>query len=381
MSDIESIRKRTADDRDVPERVPDSGHPYPKYARDAIEDRKDLLHEVDRLSAEMAAARKDRSRVLGDLIQRGRELRHLQEVSIPHIEQQHAERMAERNKYSGQILRSTRDDLEAARAEVEKLRAAGKEMIESMLTGVRVIHPIEPHDQRAIDASREFCALIGAEMLREQKVEIEKLRAELDAARRTCGPSGQVCEFFQAQCELGAKMQQERDAARAELEALRAPMTDAEMAELEARLYGRLAMHADNVLPDQADQDVQTLLRALKAERARRESLDQTGSYYFAIATKVLEVLIHWRGFSWKVEPRDTGEPAAEVLAMAQQLAECRPVVHLVQRFQQATDRHNRLYEMEKPDQTMYMQAGEEMEKLRERLQEMPLPTLPEVTP
>lgn len=136
MMDIESIRKRDQWARAVGTRaysdVARNDYAGTSYqfnkasAQDALADRNWLLSEVDRLSAERDALAKDRARLLRDLTDRDREVQHMREVQIPHIEKQNAQRMAERNRYSGQILHTIRDDLDAARAEVEKLRDCGK---------------------------------------------------------------------------------------------------------------------------------------------------------------------------------------------------------------------------------------------------------------
>lgn len=73
--------------------------------------------------------------------------------------------------------------LQDATRENERLRTAGKDMIDAVLTGATIRDPITPTDIEAIDASKRFCALIGAELLREQKDEIAKLRSELEALR------------------------------------------------------------------------------------------------------------------------------------------------------------------------------------------------------
>lgn len=134
MTDIDGIRKRA----DYWGDTPDFGRWDDNDSEQACDDRRDLLGEVDRLSDRLKRALKSRD---------------------------------ENNEIC-----------ERYRAEVEKLRAAGRDMITSMLTGVRIIEPVTPQDEKGIAASKRFCALIGAEMFREQHEEIQRLRAQLTAA-------------------------------------------------------------------------------------------------------------------------------------------------------------------------------------------------------
>lgn len=226
--DIEGIRKRVEPMRRTAKHMPAI---MSQDGRDLIA----LMDEVDRLSAERDALAKDRARLLRDLTDRDRDVQHMREVQIPHIEQQNAQRMAERNRYSGQILHTTRDALDTARAEIKTLQtdleeARGQAEHKESILGDCGTLLCEHFGDRVYWERHEVPGGIQSliEQVREEVAEVEKLRAEL--------------------------------------EALRAPMTDAERALHEYReqanqWIGDAAMALLGVDPDPADESL--LLPAL----------------------------------------------------------------------------------------------------------------------
>lgn len=170
--DIESIRKRVRWNaghfkghyRDIARK--DTHRTNLQNVVDCIRDRGDLLSEVDRLTRELATRPSgncttpgcnDGPRMDGEC------------WTCPRCVDQQQD--------------AARAEAERLRGEYERLRVAGKDMIDAVLTGATIRDPITPTDIEAIEASKRFCALIGAELLREQKVENEQLHAILSQCR------------------------------------------------------------------------------------------------------------------------------------------------------------------------------------------------------